>query len=147
MVTDISSDKYNKAIPSRTDKEGKPVSQSNLRALYGNSSIWFIPTSGENAGQAYLFGFGPTECETTGPFFSRDQKTLFLSVQHPGEVKGTRKDMAFETRKLAMRTTSGEEFIQTRKVPIGSNWPSLKPNEAPKPAVVAIRKLNNQSLT
>lgn len=147
MVTDISSDKYNKAIPSRTDKEGKPVSQSNLRALYGNSSIWFIPTSGANAGQAYLFGFGPTECETTGPFFSRDQKTLFLSVQHPGEVKGTRKDMSFETRKLVMRTTSGEEFIQTRKVPIGSNWPSLKPNEAPKPAVVAIRKLNNQSLT
>lgn len=146
MVTDISSDKYNKSLPSRTDKEGKPVSQSNLRALYGNSSIWFIPTSGANAGEAYLFGFGPMECETTGPFFSRDQQTLFLSVQHPGEVKGIRKDMAFENRKLAMRTTSGEEFIQTRKVPIGSNWPSLKPNEPPKPAVVAIRKLSNQPL-
>lgn len=146
MVTDISSDKYNKAIPSRTDKEGKPVSQSNLRGLYGNSSIWFIPTSGANAGQAYLFGFGPVECETTGPFFSRDQQTLFLSVQHPGEVKGIRKDMAMETRKFAMKTTSGEEFIQTRKVPIGSNWPNLKPNEPPRPAVVAIRKVNNQSL-
>jgi uncharacterized protein len=147
MVTDISTDKYNKALPSRRDKEGKSVSQSDLRGLYGNSSIWFLPTSGSQAGKAFLFGFGPMECETTGPFFSRDQQTLFLSVQHPGEVNGIRKDMAFESRKMAMRTTTGEEFIQTRKVPIGSNWPSLKPNEPPKPSVVAIRKINNESIT
>jgi uncharacterized protein len=147
MVTDISSDKYNKAMPSRKDKEGKPVSQSNLRGLYGNSSIWFFPTSGSHAGKAYLFGFGPMESETTGPFFSQDQQTLFLSVQHPGEVKGIRKDLAFESRKMAMRTTTGEEFIQTRKVPIGSNWPGLKSNDPPKPAVVAIRKISNEPLT
>ena len=67
------------------------------------------------------------ESETTGPFFSQDQQTLFLSVQHPGEVRGTRKDMASELRKFAMRTTDGKEFMQTRKVPIGSNWPTLKP--------------------
>jgi secreted PhoX family phosphatase len=146
MVTDISSDKYNQAIPNRQDKSGKPVSQSNLRGLYGNSSIWFLPTSGENLGKAFLFGFGPTECETTGPFFSSDQQTLFLAVQHPGEIRGTRKDMAFESRQFAMRTTDGKEFMQTRKVPIGSNWPSLKPNDSPKPAVVAIRKINNSSL-
>ncbi len=146
MVTDISTDKYNLAIPNRQDKSGKPVSQSNLRGLYGNSSIWFMPTSGENLGKAYLFGFGPMECETTGPFFSRDQQTLFLSVQHPGEVKGIRKDMAFESRKFAMRTTNGKEFTQTRKVPIGSNWPSRKPNDSPKPAVVAIRKIDNTAI-
>jgi secreted PhoX family phosphatase len=146
MVTDISSDKYNQAIPNRQDKSGKPVSQSNLRGLYGNSSIWFLPTSGENLGKAFLFGFGPTECETTGPFFSSDQQTLFLAVQHPGEIRGTRKDMAFESRQFAMRTTDGKEFMQTRKVPIGSNWPSLKPNDSPKPAVVAIRKISNSSI-
>ncbi|WP_019500633.1 PhoX family protein [Pseudanabaena sp. PCC 6802] len=145
MVTDISSDKYNKAIPSRQDKEGKPVSQSNLRGLFGNSSIWFFPTSGPKAGEAYLFGFGPMECENTGPFFSPDQQTLFLSVQHPGEVNGTRKDMAFEMRKFAMKTPDGEEFMQTRKVPIGSNWPGLKPNDIPKPAVVAIRRIGKGS--
>jgi secreted PhoX family phosphatase len=145
MVTDISSDKYNKAIPSRNDKEGNPVSQSNLRGLFGNSSIWFFPTSGAKAGKAYLFGFGPMECENTGPFFSPDQQSLFLSVQHPGEANGTRKDMAFEMRKFAMRTTDGQEFMQNRKVPIGSNWPGLQPNEAPKPAVVAIRKASKGS--
>ncbi|MFM7888075.1 MAG: PhoX family protein [Pseudanabaena sp.] len=146
MVTDISSEKYNLAIPNRQDKSGKPVSQSNLRGLYGNSSIWFLPTSGENLGKAYLFGFGPMECETTGPFFSNDQQTLFLSVQHSGEIIGTRKDMAFESRKFAMRTTDGKEFTQTRKVPIGSNWPTRKPNDPPKPAVVAIRKIDNTTI-
>ena len=146
MVTDMSTDKYNLAIPSRKDKFGKSVSQSDLRGLYGNSSIWFLPTSGADIGKAFLFGFGPIECETTGPFFSSDQQTLFLSVQHPGEIRGTRKDMTSESRQFAMRTTDGREFMQTRKVPIGSNWPSLKPNDAPKPAVVAIRKISNSSI-
>ena len=146
MVTDMSSDKYNRAIPNRKDKSDKPVSQSDLRGLYGNSSIWFLPTSGVDLGKAFLFGFGPMESETTGPFFSQDQQTLFLSVQHPGEVAGTRKDMTFESRKFAMRTTDGKEFMQTRKVPIGSNWPTLKSNDSPKPAVVAIRKIDNSSI-
>ena len=146
MVTDMSSDKYNRAIPNRKDKSDKPVSQSDLRGLYGNSSIWFLPTSGVDLGKAFLFGFGPMESETTGPFFSQDQQTLFLSVQHPGEVAGIRKDMTFESRKFAMRTTDGKEFMQTRKVPIGSNWPTLKSNDSPKPAVVAIRKIDNSSI-
>ena len=146
MVTDMSTDKYNLAIPSRVDSTGKPVSQSDLRGLYGNSSIWYLPTSGTDAGKAFLFGLGPMECETTGPYFSRDQQTLFLAVQHPGEVKGIRKDMATESRQFAMRTTDGKEFMQTRKVPLGSNWPSLKPNEPPKPSVVAIRKIDNSSI-
>ena len=146
MVTDMSSDKYNRAIPNRKDKSDKPVSQSDLRGLYGNSSIWFLPTSGVDLGKAFLFGFGPMESETTGPFFSQDQQTLFLSVQHPGEVRGTRKDMASELRKFAMRTTDGKEFMQTRKVPIGSNWLTLKSNDSPKPAVVAIRKIDNSSI-
>ena len=142
MVTDISSDKYNQAVPNRKDDSGKPVSQSDLRGLFGNSSIWFLPTSGVDQGKAFLFGFGPMECETTGPFFSRDQQTLFLSVQHPGEINGTRQDRSSETREFAMQTTKGEPFMQTRQVPIGSNWPSLKPNDPPKPAVVAIRKID-----
>ncbi|MBD2101457.1 PhoX family phosphatase [Leptolyngbya sp. FACHB-261] len=147
MVTDMSSDKHNRAVPSRVDKEGKPVSQSNLRGLFGNNSIWFIPTSGASAGQAYLFGYGPTDSETTGPFFSRDEQTLFLAVQHPGEVGGIRKDMADETRQYAMRTVDGKEFMQTRKVPIGSNWPAKQANLPPRPAVVAIRKTNGGKLT
>jgi uncharacterized protein len=142
IVTDMSSDKHNKAVPKgRLDKEGKAISQSDLRGLYANNSIWFMPTSGQNAGEAYLFGYGPMDCETTGPFFTRDQQTLFLAVQHPGEINGTRKDMEAKDKEFEIRTTDGKEFMQTRTVPIGSNWPGKKPNDPPKPAVVAIRKV------
>ena len=50
------------------------------------------------------------DAELTGPFFSPDGSTLFLSVQHPGE----------ETRDLANPT---------------SKWPT---GDMPKPSVVAI---------
>ena len=145
MVTDMSG--HNKAVPSRSDVSGKPVSPGSLAGLFGNNAIWFIPTSGSNAGNAYLFGMGPMECETTGPFFTRDQQTLFLSVQHPGEVNGMRQKQASQTRKYIMKTPKGQEFTQTRVVPIGSNWPGKKPNDPPKPAVVAIRRLNSQPIT
>jgi uncharacterized protein len=148
MVNDMSSDKLNSAVPAgRIDKEKKPLSQSDLRGLYGNNAIWFLPAAGPQAGEALLFGIGPMECETTGPFFTEDQKTLFLAIQHPGEVNGTRKDMAADDRKFAMKTIEGTEFVQTRKVPVGSNWPGKKVNNPPKPAVVAIRRMNAQQLT
>jgi hypothetical protein len=150
MVNDMSSDKLNTAVPQgRLDKEGKPITPPNLRGVFGNNAIWFIPTSGSNAGNAYLFGYGPMECETTGPFFTADEQTLFLSVQHPGEVNGVRKEGAssYENRLISMRTLKGQEFMQTRKVPIGSNWPEKTTNAPPKPAVVAIRRLDSKALT
>lgn len=146
VVTDMSSEKLNLEIASRTKADGSAVSQSDLRALYGNNSIWFIPTSGPNAGDAYLFGFGPMDAELTGPFFTQDQQTLFLAAQHPGEVNGRRENMAAETRRFALKTTTGQEFIQTREVPIGSNWPSKERNAPPKPSVIAIRRSNGDRI-
>lgn len=136
IVTDMSSGKKNQELKSRIDEQGLPAS---LSGLFGNNSIWFIPTTGADAGKAYLFGMGPIECETTGPCFTPDQQTMFLSVQHPGEANGVRKEQASQTREFAMATTNGQEFMQTRQVPIGSNWPSKSPNAPPKPAVVAIQ--------
>ena len=149
MVNDMSSDKLNFAVPKgRFDKESKPMTPSNLRGVFGNNAIWFIPTSGSNAGNAYMFGYGPMECETTGPFFTADEQTLFLSVQHPGEFNGVRKDVgSYEDRKISLRTPGGQEFMQTRRVPIGSNWPNKTVNAPPKPAVVAIRRQDAQAIT
>ena len=135
MVTDIASGAHNN--PQDSQRKG----------CFGNNSIWYIPTSGPNAGNAYLFGIGPMDCETTGPFFTQDEQTLFLSVQHPGEVNGIRPNLAIENRKLAMKTTDGQTFTQTRQVPIGSNWPGGKANDPPKPAVVAIRRQDGQPIT
>ena len=53
----------------------------------------------------------PVEAEFTGPCFSPDWKTLFLSVQHPGE------------KSISLRNTS-------------SKWPKEK--GGPKPAVISI---------
>ncbi len=134
MVNDMSTTKQNNP----KDKQGV--------GCFGNNSIWFIPTSGSHAGNAYLFGIGPMECETTGPFFTQDQQTLFLAIQHPGEVHGIRQNSAVENREFEMKTTDGQSFKQTRSVPLGSNWPSKNPNDPPKPAVVAIRRTNAQPI-
>jgi hypothetical protein len=95
-----------------------------------------------------MFGYGPMECETTGPFFTADEQTLFLSVQHPGEVNGVRKEGAsgYEDRVISMQTPKGQEFMQIRRVPIGSNWPDKTVNAPPKPAVVAIRRQDSQPI-
>ncbi|WP_414564465.1 MULTISPECIES: PhoX family protein [unclassified Anabaena] len=138
MVTDISTNKLNNSIKTRTNDQGKAVS---LSGLFGNNAIWFLPTHGEDVGKAFLFGMGPMECETTGPCFTPDHKTIFLSIQHPGEFHGIRKDQASETREFVITNTLGEEFLQTRQVPIGSNWPHKTPNSPPKPAVVAVSKV------
>ncbi|HBB32569.1 MAG TPA: phosphatase [Cyanobacteria bacterium UBA8803] len=147
MVTDMSTSKHNQAVSSRIDGEGKPLEQTDIQGIFGNNSIWCIPTSGSNAGNAYLFGIGPMECETTGPFFSPDQRTLFLAVQHPGENSGIRKDKALQMRKFIIKTTDGKEFEQERQVPLGSNWPGKGANDPPKPAVVAIRRLDSKAIS
>jgi uncharacterized protein len=137
MVTDMSTSKMNQSVKSRLKDDGKPAT---LSGLFGNNTLWYIPTTGEDAGKAFLFATGPMECETTGPCFTPDEQTLFLAVQHPGEANGIRKNNASETREFLMTTTTGEEFLQSRQVPVGSNWPDKNPDASPKPAVVAISK-------
>ncbi len=114
---------------------------------FGNDGLWMIPSQGPNQGKAHLFAIGPMECELTGPFMSQDQKTFFLSVQHPGDGNGTRRDMKSETIEVTMKAPDGSEFKQKRTVPIGSNFPSGQPNQAPKPTVVAIVKDNGKMIT
>lgn len=53
-------------------------------STFGNNGLFFVPMSGPFAGQAHRFASAPMEAEFTGPCFSPDGKTLFLSVQHPG---------------------------------------------------------------
>lgn len=116
------------------------VTDTSSNDVFGNNSIWYIPTQGANAGKAYLFGIGPMECETTGPCFTTDEQTMFLSIQHPGEGNGIRQSNILETRKVTITTTNGEQFQQIRSFPVGSNWPSKKVNSPPLPGVVAIQR-------
>ncbi len=77
---------------------------------FGNNGLFVIPTSGPQAGQAIQVASAPMDAEFTGLCFSPDETSLFLSVQHPGELT---KDIKFPT----------------------STWPTGK---VPKPSVVEI---------
>lgn len=52
---------------------------------FKNNGLFLVPAYGEDAGKVIQVGSAPIDAEFTGPVFSLDGKTLFLSVQHPGE--------------------------------------------------------------
>lgn len=79
---------------------------------FKNNSLFVIPRYGKDAGKVIRVASAPKDAELTGPWFSPDGKTLFLSVQHPGE----------QTKDLNNPT---------------STWPFDEDN-IPKPSVVAI---------
>jgi hypothetical protein len=80
---------------------------------FKNNSLFVIPRHGEEAGRVIRVASAPKDAELTGPWFSPDGKTLFLSVQHPGE----------QTTDVSQPTSS---------------WP-FDDDNVPKPAVVAIQ--------
>ena len=147
VVTDMSTGAHNQTIPfQRKDESGEPIVGKGLLGLYGNNSLWKISLTGEEAGTAKMFAYGPMECELTGPVFTEDSTTLFLAAQHPGERNGRRTKMATETRDFEMKTTKGKTFHQKREVPVGSNWPAKNDSAPPKPSVVAIRRTEQTTI-
>ncbi|MEM9091230.1 MAG: alkaline phosphatase PhoX [Cyanobacteria bacterium P01_F01_bin.53] len=146
VVTDMSTGGHNKPVPpQRQSVEGEPLSGKALLGLYGNNSLWQIPTTGKQAGDAKMFAYGPMECELTGPFFTDDGTSLFLAAQHPGEKNGIRKGMATEIREFELKTTDGTPFVQQRAVPVGSNWPGKTEDAPPKPSVVVVRRKESRA--
>jgi uncharacterized protein len=79
-------------------------------------SLYAAETSGPQRGVTRNFFSGPRGAEITGPAFTPDGKTLFLSVQHPGDEKGSTFDKP------------------------STRWPDFNPTMPPRPAVVAITK-------
>ncbi|MBM5816869.1 MAG: DUF839 domain-containing protein [Cyanobacteria bacterium K_Offshore_surface_m2_239] len=119
--------------------------------VFGNNSCWLFPASGPWRGQALPFATGPMESELTGlclepPAAGGQEATLFLSVQHPGEVNGTGQKDAREVQAHQLVDRNGVAFDQLRTVPLGSNWPSGVPGRPPRPGVVAIRRLEGGPL-
>jgi len=80
---------------------------------FGNNALFYVPTKGTHAGEAFKVAQAPIDAELTGPCFSPDGKTLFLSVQHPG---------------------GSSKYIDK----LTSHWPEGG-NNIPKPSVVAIK--------
>ena len=108
--------------------------------IFGKNSCWILPREARPDQRAVLFATGPMECELTGPCFDRDEHTLFLAVQHPGEQHGCHQKGEEEMQAFRLQDRSGASFEQLRTVPLGSNWPSGVPGRNPRPSIVTIRR-------
>ena len=107
---------------------------------FGNNGCWVLPRRGPARGEALCFATGPMECELTGPCFDSSEHSLFLAVQHPGEVHGTRRAQGASRHTTSLVDRDGVGFEQERWVPTGSNWPSGVPGRVPRPGIVAISR-------
>ena len=106
---------------------------SNAYTYHKNNAMFMIPTSGPNRGVAFRFANGPVEAELTGPYFTPDEETLFLNVQHPGEVTGIRATNPPSPGKF------GRERSYTSWWPEGNKTENDNPS-TPMPSTVAITR-------
>ena len=85
--------------------------------------VWVCETEGPERATMKRFASVPIGAEATGPCFTPDETTFFLSVQHPGDQRnGT----------LATAT---------------SIWPDGDKDKPPRSAVVAIRRVDGKPIT
>ncbi|WP_246161426.1 PhoX family protein [Segnochrobactrum spirostomi] len=80
-----------------------------------NDALYVLDTEGEGRALPKLFYSPPVGSECSSPAFTPDGKTLFLSVQHPGE------------------NSESLDKVSTR-------WPDFKPDTPPRPSVIVITK-------
>ncbi|AOY82790.1 PhoX family phosphatase [Moorena producens JHB] len=157
-VTDMSTSQHNGfrtgAEPAeRTIDHTDTGATSSLVGVYGNNWVFYIPTSGPDAGEVIPFAYGPMRCEITGPTFIGD--TLIVAVQHPGESVPIGAGQPPLQRDIEILNLDGTLFTQSRTVPLGSNWPSSlpkadggdgNPSGPPRPSVVGIRRKSGDRL-
>jgi secreted PhoX family phosphatase len=81
-----------------------------------NDSLYAAQVSGPQRGATRCFFVGPSGAEISGPAFTPDGRTLFLSVQHPGNDDGSHFDKP------------------------STRWPDFQDGVPPRSAVVAITR-------
>jgi len=84
--------------------------------LGSNDGVFRVPTSGPQRGYVKQFLTVPRGAEACGPLISADDQTLFVAVQHPGEIDGA----TFEAQ--------------------ASTWPHT--HDYPRPGVIAAYRKN-----
>lgn len=98
----------------------------NWKAASGTADgVWAVETEGAQRGYARMFFRVPVGAEMCGPYFSTDDTTLFVAVQHPA-TDGTEHFPGFE------RASTFEDPA--------TRWPDFDPKMPPRPSVVAITR-------
>ncbi len=89
--------------------------------------IWAVETEGPNRGKSKMFYRNPVGAEICGPYFTPDDKSLFVSVQHPA-------------------ADGAESFTKNGKVSSfedpATRWPDFRDDMPPRPSVIVITKLD-----
>ncbi|MFK7755051.1 MAG: PhoX family phosphatase [Sedimentitalea sp.] len=90
-----------------------------------SDGLYSLETEGDLRGHSKLFFRCPVGGELCGPYFTEDQQTLFLAVQHPG-TDGTKALKGFE------RNSTFEDPA--------TRWPDFDDKMPPRPSVVVVTK-------
>ncbi|MEY8801719.1 PhoX family phosphatase [Leisingera sp. XS_AS12] len=90
-----------------------------------SDGLYGVETEGELRGHSKLFFRCPVGGELCGPYFTPDNETLFLAVQHPG-TDGTKALKGFE------RASTFEDPA--------TRWPDFDPKMPPRPSVVVVTR-------
>ena len=96
-----------------TDISGSKMGKAPYKK-FKNNGLFVVPAAGKNTGKAIQIASAPKDAELTGLCFSEDESTLFVSVQHPGELT---KDLKNPT----------------------STWPTNKPGATPLSSVMQLQ--------
>ncbi|HEY8534111.1 MAG TPA: PhoX family phosphatase [Micromonospora sp.] len=70
------------------DSQGTMWIATDGSALGSNDGLFATPVTGPERGYLRQFLTVPVGAEACGPFITHDDRSLFLAVQHPGEVDG-----------------------------------------------------------
>ncbi|GAA2403037.1 PhoX family protein [Nonomuraea africana] len=70
------------------DRDGNLWISTDGNALKTNDGLFVMPVRGRERGYVRQFLTVPVGAETCGPMVTEDQRSVFVAVQHPGEVDG-----------------------------------------------------------
>ncbi len=85
-------------------------------------ALFVMDTEGEGRALPKLFYVAPIGSECCSPTFTPDGKTVFISIQHPGELR-------FEDDEDAVSIADA-----------GTNWPDFKQGQPPRPALIVLSR-------
>jgi secreted PhoX family phosphatase len=114
IVTDISTSSLNKSAP---------------LVYHANNAMFYVPTDEDPEDRiAFRFANMPIEAEGTGPYFTPDGDTLFVNVQHPGELANVNAESIY-----------GRPETYTSWWPDGNKTEGRNPS-TPRPSMVVITR-------
>jgi uncharacterized protein len=105
-----------------------------------NDSLYAVPTEGAERGHAKALLCAVDGCEVTGPYFTPDDKTLFVNIQHPGVDVFTWNSATSVAGTTGTFANPGSSWNTTPAIP--GKTPGV-----PRPATIAIRRNSFTDIT